>query len=162
MPDVSLFHCLKFCRAGRRLVLGLPGLVRHAVDCLAALVLAHGEATLVCGILEPIGQAVSAEARQIHQCDVLDVSPLTQMRDQAPEHGRFEFCSGFVIDRHGRYPAFAVCRYDMGLVTDSAISRLKEGDWQIFGLPGTKTPLTVASGPRETIHGIIPVSSNDP
>jgi hypothetical protein len=39
--------------------------------------------------------------------DVLDVGPLAQMRDQAPESGGFEFRSGFVVNGHGRYPAVA-------------------------------------------------------
>jgi len=39
------------------------------------------------GVLEPVGQAVAAEAGQIHQIDVLDVGARPQMLDQAPESG---------------------------------------------------------------------------
>src|SRR6516225_5672065 len=54
-----------------RLVLGLPLLVRHAVDQLPTLVLGQRHATFVGGILHPIGQAVAAEAGQVHQINVL-------------------------------------------------------------------------------------------
>src|SRR5215217_1255313 len=55
------------------LVLGLPGLVRHAVDEFAALVLAQRHALLVGRVLHPVGEAVAAEAGEIHQVEVLHV-----------------------------------------------------------------------------------------
>jgi len=55
--------------------------------------------------LSQFGQAVAAETREIHQIDVLDIVAGAQMFDQAPEHGGFKFCSGFVVNRHGRYLA---------------------------------------------------------
>src|SRR5262249_52949126 len=52
---------------GRRLalVLRLPFLVGHAVDDLAALVLAQRHALGIGRVLHPVGQAVAAEARKI-------------------------------------------------------------------------------------------------
>src|SRR5580693_7216714 len=100
MPAIGFFHRTKLLGAGVALISRLPGLVGHAVDGLAALVLAHGRAFGVGFLFKPVGQAVAAEARQIHQIDVLDVATGTQMFDQAPEHGRFKFRSGFLVNRH--------------------------------------------------------------
>src|SRR5262245_61395491 len=100
MPRMDLLHGLELLRRGRALVLRLPGLVGHAVDRLAALVLAERYPLRVSGVLEPIGEAIAAEAGEIHQIDVLDVGPRLQMLDQAPEGRRLELCSGFVVDCH--------------------------------------------------------------
>ena len=91
-------------------MLRLPLLIGHAVDRLAALVLADGDPFGVGLFLHPVGQAVAAEAGQIHQIDVLDVGPGAQVADQAPENGGFQFRSGFVVDRHGLGSCVTWCR----------------------------------------------------
>jgi hypothetical protein len=100
--EEALLRRLELLGRGLALIGRLPGLVGHAVDGLAALVPGHLRALGVGLLLEPVGQAVAAEAGQIHQVDVLDVGAGAQMRDQAPEGRRFEFRSGFVVDCHGR------------------------------------------------------------
>src|ERR1700716_3475275 len=102
MSAMALFHRRELLRTGLALEARLPGLVGHAVDGLAALVLAHGGALGVGFLFQPVRQAVAAEARQIHQIDVLDVVAGAQMLDEAPEHRGLEFRSGFVVNRHGR------------------------------------------------------------
>ena len=100
MPAMGLFHRRELLGTGGALKGRLPGLVGHAIDGLAALVLAHRGALGVCLLLEPVGQTVAAEAGQIHQVDVLDVGAGPQMLNEAPENGGFEFRSGFVVNRH--------------------------------------------------------------
>src|SRR5215216_4371524 len=102
VPAVGLLHLRELLGAGRTLMGRLPGLVGHAVDRLAAFILAHRDAPGVGFVLEPVGQAVAAEAREIHQVDVLEVAAGAQMFDKAPESGGFKFCSGFVVNRHVR------------------------------------------------------------
>src|SRR4051812_21841642 len=104
---MNLLHGIELLRRGRALVFRLPGLVGHAVNGFPALVLAQGDALRVGGVLEPVGQAVAAEACEIHQVDVLDVRPRLQMIDQAPESGCLELRSGFVVDCHGWIPRLA-------------------------------------------------------
>src|SRR5476649_40175 len=105
MPALGLFHRRQLLGTGRALMRRFPGLIGHPVDGLAALVLAHRRTLGIGFFLEPIGQAVAAEAREIHQIDVLDVAAGAQMFDQAPEHRRFKFRSGLLVDRHSRYLA---------------------------------------------------------
>src|SRR5262249_1128707 len=115
-------------RARLGLVLRFPGFIGHAVDGLAALVLGHGSPLLIGRVLEPVRQAVAAEARQVHQVDVLDIGPFAQMRDPAPVDGGFEFRLGLVIKGHGRYPAVAQTWYYVGLVIESAKDSAKKFD----------------------------------
>jgi len=56
--------------------------VGHAVDGLAALVLGHRSAFGVRLVLEPVRQAIAAEAREVHQVDVLDIGAAAQMFDE--------------------------------------------------------------------------------
>src|SRR6516162_6100047 len=100
VTGMRLLHCRRLLQRGAALIFGLPGLVGHAVDRLAALVLGERNAFLVGGVLQPVRKAVAAEARQIHQVDILNIGPLAQMPYQTPEGGSFEFRSGLVIDRH--------------------------------------------------------------
>src|SRR5215218_9255020 len=75
-------------RPGRLvLVARLPGVVRHAVDVLAALVLGERDAARVGGLLQPVRQAVAAEPGEVHQVDVLHVRACPQVLDEAPEGG---------------------------------------------------------------------------
>src|SRR5580704_10761922 len=105
-----LWACFFECRlliGGRfLLMLGAPFVVGHAVDDLAALVLGHRQALGVGRVLHPVGQAVAAEAGQIHQVDVLHVGAAAKMLDQAAIHRGFEFRAGFFIGSrlgsHGR------------------------------------------------------------
>ena len=67
------------------LVLGLPFLVGHAVDHLARTLLAQLKAFLAGCLLIPIGQAVAAKTRHVHQVDVLHLIAVTQMPNQTAE-----------------------------------------------------------------------------
>src|SRR5450759_1117725 len=133
MPAMGFLHRGELLGTGRALVSRLPGLVGHAVDGLAAVVLAHRRALGVRLFLEPVGQAVAAEAREIHQVDILDIGAGAQMFDKAPENGGFEFCSGFVVNRHVR--DLAVLRKLIGIRWElsqilpyrSANSAIKDG-----------------------------------
>jgi hypothetical protein len=102
MPALGFFHRRELLGTGLALKSRLPGLIGHAVDCLAAFVLAHLGAPRVGLLLEPVGQAVAAEACKIHEIDILDIGAGAQMLDQAPENGGFEFRSGFVVWGHDR------------------------------------------------------------
>jgi hypothetical protein len=104
MAGMDLLHGFELLGARGPLVFRFPGLVGHAVDGLAALVLAERDAFGVGRVLEPVGEAIAAEAGEIHQVDVLDVGPRLEMLDQAPEGGGLELCSGFVVDCHDRFP----------------------------------------------------------
>src|ERR1700742_877173 len=86
MAALSLLHGSQLVRTGLFLKLRFPGLVRHAVDGFTALVLGHCHALGVGRILEPIRQAIAAEAGQIHQIDVLHISARPQRLDQAPNN----------------------------------------------------------------------------
>src|SRR6185295_2475282 len=105
-PPKSVFvACLVELRllvlAGRRLILRLPFLVRHAVDRLAARLLGHRHALGVGGVLHPVGQAVAAEAGEIHQVDVLHFRMGAQVLEQAAERRGLELGAGLVVKRHG-------------------------------------------------------------
>src|ERR1044071_4700703 len=95
----GLVEGLLLIARGFFLVLGLPLVVRHAVDDLARLGIGNLDALLARLLAIPARQAVAAEAGQIHQVDVLDVGALLQVRDQAAESGGFEFGAGLVV--HG-------------------------------------------------------------
>jgi len=66
---------------------------------LARLLQVHVEALVLGGGAIPLGEAVAAEAGEVHQVDVLHVRPLAQLRHQRPERGRFEGGSGVVVHR---------------------------------------------------------------
>jgi hypothetical protein len=68
----------------------LPLGIGHAVDDLARLVLVERDARLVGRVAIPVGQAVAAEAGEVHQVDVLHVGALAQMLDERAEGGRLE------------------------------------------------------------------------
>src|SRR5258705_1798528 len=113
MPALAFLHRRELLGTGRPLICRLPGLVGHAVDGLAALVLGHRSAFGVRLVLEPVRQAVAAEAREVHQIDVLDIGAAAQMFDEAPEHRGFKFRSGFVVDCHDCY--LRSCAQDIDL-----------------------------------------------
>src|SRR4051812_12064943 len=94
------------------LVLRLPLLVGHAVDLLAALVFGERDALRVCCFLHPVTEAIAAEAREIHQIDVLHLAARTQMLDEAAEHRSLELGLGFWVESHGDFPALPAI--DMG------------------------------------------------
>jgi hypothetical protein len=52
------------------------------------------------GLADPVAQAVTAEAGQAHQVDVLGVGPHSQVLDQATESGGG--VAVFDLDGHGR------------------------------------------------------------
>src|SRR5216683_3290770 len=81
---------------GARLLLVLlaPFGVRHAVVDLARLRIAELDALLVGRGAVPFGQAVAAEAGEVHQVDILHVGALAQMRHQRAERRGFELGAG--------------------------------------------------------------------
>src|SRR5689334_21773777 len=84
---VRLVESLLLVARSLLLVLGLPFVVRHAVDDLTRLGIWDLDALLARLLAVPARQAVAAEAGQIHQVDVLYVGALLQMRDQPAEGG---------------------------------------------------------------------------
>src|SRR4051812_15925646 len=88
---------------GRRfaLMFRLPLLVGHAIDLLARLVAADRKPARLGLFLVPVGQAIAAEAREIHEIDVLDIAPFAQMPDEAAEGGCFEFYFALLVCCHG-------------------------------------------------------------
>src|SRR5690606_1330755 len=85
-------------RRGFLLIPRPPLVIRHAVDRFARLILAHGLAGCAGCLLVPVGEAVAAEAREVHEVDVLHVGSLAQMRDQLAECSGFELGSGLLVD----------------------------------------------------------------
>jgi hypothetical protein len=84
---------------GRRffLVALLPFGVRHAVNLLAGIVEADFYVEVVGRGLVSLGQAVAAEAGQVHQVDVLRVGATTQVLDQTAKGGSFEFGAFLIV-----------------------------------------------------------------
>src|SRR5262245_18157185 len=68
----------------------LPLLVSHAVDRLPRFVLAQGKASRRGRLLIPIGEAVPAKPRELHEVDVLNVGPLAKMADEPSEGFRLD------------------------------------------------------------------------
>src|SRR5260221_5743621 len=86
--------------AGRLgLVPGLSVFIRHAIHDLARLLVGQVEPALLGGAAIPFRQAVAAEAREVHQVDVLHVGALAKMLHQAAEGRRFQLDAGLVV--HG-------------------------------------------------------------
>src|ERR1041385_1889627 len=98
----GLVEGLLLIARGFFLVLGLPLVVRHAVDDLARLGIGNLDALLARLLAIPARQAVAAEAGQVHQVDVLHVGALLKMGDQTAEAGGLEFGLGLVV--HGISP----------------------------------------------------------
>jgi hypothetical protein len=79
-------------------VLVLPLAIRHAIDDLAGLVVGNVDVALFGGRHVPLGQAVAAEAREVHQVDVLlYVGVPAQVVAQPPEGGGLELGPGLVV-----------------------------------------------------------------
>jgi hypothetical protein len=72
-----------------------------------ALIPGHGQAHGLGLTQHPTGQAVSAEAGEIHRLDVLHVRAATQVADHTAEYRRLEFDTSFVIDRRKSPPKHA-------------------------------------------------------
>jgi hypothetical protein len=90
--------------AGFFLVLGFPLGVRHAVNHFAGVIEAELDLALVgCGLV-PLGQAVAAKPRKVHQVNVLHVLAAVQVGDQAAKGGGFEFKA--LLVSHGVHRAF--------------------------------------------------------
>lgn len=85
MPGSVLLHALFHARHLFRRGLGLEALLpfrrRHAVNHFTRLCLVQARP----GIIDPVSQAIAAEARQTHQVDVLRVMAMAQMADKAAE-----------------------------------------------------------------------------
>src|SRR6516162_7707753 len=79
-------------RARFLLIFRPPFVVRHAIDDLPRLRVRQRDVALLGLLAIPPRQAIAAKAGQVHQIDVLDIGPLLEMRNEAPE------CSGFELD----------------------------------------------------------------
>src|SRR5271155_2279311 len=99
---------------GRRflLMVFLPFGGRHAVDDFARLVLGQRKTFLGGRLAIPVAQAVAAEIRYDHKVNVLDVSALAQMRDEAAEDGGLEFGAGFLVHLRGSRNRQGACETD--------------------------------------------------
>src|SRR6478672_9316086 len=80
------------------MVLGLPLLVRHAVDQLAALIIRHWDMPFVSCVLHPIREAIAAEADEINQVDILHSGTRAQMSKEASELCSLELGPGLFIE----------------------------------------------------------------
>src|SRR5262245_9263957 len=99
---LALFEGGLLLRARLLLVLRLPVPVRHAVDNLARLVLAQPLPLLLGGFLIPVGEAVAAEAGEVHQVDVLHVGAFAQVRDELAVSCGLKLGTGLVVEvAHG-------------------------------------------------------------
>src|SRR5581483_11716106 len=159
VAGMGLLHRGHLFGAGVALIFRFPGLVGHAVDGFAALVLGQRHALLVGGVLQPVGEAVAAEASEIHQIDVLDVGSFAQMPEKAAVGGRFEFRSGLLINGHGLKSRFCKLAASYGAChrfrhiaaqTMACSSRIRRRRVH----PGLKTPLwplTPAAPLREIV-----------
>jgi hypothetical protein len=54
---------------------------------------------LVSGGLVPLGQAVAAETRKVHQVDILDILAAVQVGDQSAKSGGFEFQALLIVHK---------------------------------------------------------------
>src|SRR5918997_662574 len=104
LVETALMRRLRFLEApqlrcrGLALMALLPLLVGHAVHMSSALLLRERDPPLVGRILQPVGEAVAAEARKVHEVDVLNVRAFAQMRDQPAEGGGLQLRAGPVVD----------------------------------------------------------------
>ena len=88
--------------AGVGLMARLPLGIGHAVDQLAGFVLGHCEAACLRRLAVPVGQAIPAESREIHEVDVLHIAAVPEVLDEAPEGSGLEFGAGRLVDlAHG-------------------------------------------------------------
>src|SRR6516162_6693804 len=76
-----------------------PLIIRHAIDDLARLRVRQRDAALLRFLVIPPRKAIPAEAGQVHQIDVLDIGPLAEMFDEAPECRGLELGAGLVVHR---------------------------------------------------------------
>src|SRR5438045_8023461 len=100
MPRLVPLERRELRRAGLALMAGLPLVVRHAINVLAALLLGQRDSALVRRILEPVRKAVAAEAGQVHEIDVLNVGAVPQMLDESAESGGFQLGPGHGVQVH--------------------------------------------------------------
>src|SRR5436190_21053357 len=89
---------------GFLLILGLPFLVRHAVDELPALVSRQRHAARFRSVFDPIRKTVAAEACKVHEINVLHIRMRTEVLDEPAECSGFELGAKLVVKRHGEVP----------------------------------------------------------
>src|SRR5690606_33438586 len=77
------------------LVLRLPLGIGHAIDQFAGIVLAERNAFGLGSLAVPVRQAVAAEAREVHQVDVLHVGAIAQMFHEPAESSGLEIAALF-------------------------------------------------------------------
>lgn len=88
--------------AGFALIFRLPLLIGHAIDERSRLFPRYIASSRFCCIYIPIGKAIPAETRKIHQIDVLHLWPRSEVLDETAQNRRLELGLQFRIDsRHG-------------------------------------------------------------
>src|SRR5262245_61036229 len=97
---VSWFESRFLRRACFALIFRLPLGIGHAIDMGARVLAGDSEALGPGGLLIPVGQAIAAEAGQIHQVDVLDIGASAQMLHKTAEHRGFKLGLGLLVDHH--------------------------------------------------------------
>src|SRR5436190_5076597 len=85
--------------AGFLLIFRPPLVVGHAIDDLARFGIGEREAAVLGFGAIPFRQAVTAEAGQVHQIDVLHIGPLAQMLHEPAEGCSLELGAGLVVHR---------------------------------------------------------------
>src|SRR6516162_548881 len=132
-------------RARFLLIFRPPFVVRHAIDDLPRVRVRQRDAALLSLLAIPPRQAISAKAGQVHQIDVLDIGPLAEMLDEAPECRGLEFSAGLVVHRNLLLACRTLCSASTASV--EALPALRRGapanllDCQIFLVRGDEPPI---------------------
>ena len=79
-------------------MLALPLAVGHSVDYFTGLVVGYFNAADLRFGHVPFGQAIPAEASEVHDIDVLGVGAFLQVLDQAAKRGSFQFDPGLIAN----------------------------------------------------------------
>jgi hypothetical protein len=85
-------------RRGLGLVSGFPFGIGHAVHDRARLLVGEIEAAFLGRSPIPFGQAVAAEAGQVHEVDVLHLGMGAEMLDQRAKRRRLELHAGALVE----------------------------------------------------------------
>ena len=101
-------------RCGATLIFALPFGVGHTVNDLASLFIIHIDSFILRRRSIPFAEAIPAEARKVHQVDILYLGVFTEMRHKPPEDGslQFDFC-WFVQSRFSLFQPDPTLTYPM-------------------------------------------------